>query len=76
DETLINGILDIKKKQKVLSTYLYGLPKILETSHSIDGNIHGTFNQCVAVTGRLSSTKPNLQNLDDTAQEFFISRYE
>jgi DNA polymerase I-like protein with 3'-5' exonuclease and polymerase domains len=37
--------------------------------------LHGQFNQCVAATGRLSSSNPNLQNLDSAAQDIFVSRY-
>lgn len=40
------------------------------------GWLHGQFNQCVAQTGRLSSSNPNLQNLDGEAQDIFISRYQ
>lgn len=40
------------------------------------GWLHGQFNQCVAATGRLSSSNPNLQNLDSAAQDIFVSRYE
>jgi DNA polymerase I-like protein with 3'-5' exonuclease and polymerase domains len=39
------------------------------------GMLHGQFNQCVAQTGRLSSSNPNLQNLDGAAQDIFISRF-
>ena len=37
--------------------------------------IHGQLNQCVAVTGRLSSSKPNLQNMDGSIGYLFGTRY-
>jgi DNA polymerase I len=40
------------------------------------GWLHGQFNQCTTSTGRLSSSNPNLQNLDGEAQDIFISRYK
>ena len=37
--------------------------------------IYGNLNQCVAVTGRLSSTKPNLQNVDPATKKYIETRY-
>jgi len=37
--------------------------------------IYGQLNQCVARTGRLSSSKPNLQNFDGEIKTLFYSRY-
>ncbi len=37
--------------------------------------IYGQLNQCVARTGRLSSSKPNLQNFDGEIKDLFGSRY-
>ena len=37
--------------------------------------LHGQLNQCVARTGRLSSSKPNLQNFDGEIKQLFGSRY-
>jgi len=48
-----------RKLQKVLGTYIIGL---LEQIRS-DGKLHGSFNQHGTVTGRLSSSNPNLQNI-------------
>lgn len=75
NKTLIEGILHIKENQKLNNTYFAGLPKLHEEMHFEDGIIHGQFNQCVARTGRLSSSKPNLQNLSEAAQKIFTSRY-
>src|SRR6185369_13081498 len=41
-----------------LNTYLGPLPSLISDD---DGRLHTTFNQTAAVTGRLSTTNPNLQ---------------
>lgn len=61
--------------EQTLSTYLNKIPEMIEGRHWENNIIHGQFNQCVARTGRLSSSKPNLQNLDTNLHHFFISRY-
>ena len=38
--------------------------------------LFSNLNQCTAVTGRLSSTKPNQQNFPPEAKTFCISRYK
>ena len=53
-------ILDIRELQKLKSTYVDALPKLINPK---DGRVHTSFNQAVAATGRLSSTNPNLQNI-------------
>jgi DNA polymerase-1 len=46
--------------QKLKSTYVDALPKLVRPD---TGRLHTSFNQAVAVTGRLSSSDPNLQNI-------------
>lgn len=53
-------ILEYRAISKLKSTYVDALPKLI---HEDTGRIHTDFNQCVAATGRLSSSNPNLQNI-------------
>jgi DNA polymerase-1 len=53
-------ILDFREYEKLRSTYVDALPKMI--SHR-DGRIHTDYRQAWAVTGRLSSNNPNLQNI-------------
>ncbi|MCD4793245.1 MAG: DNA polymerase I [Bacteroidales bacterium] len=57
---IINLILDYRGYAKLLSTYVRALPELINPK---TGKIHTSYNQAVTVTGRLSSTKPNLQNI-------------
>jgi len=53
-------IIDYRQLVKLENTYVSALPKMVNED---SGRIHSSFNQCVASTGRLSSTNPNLQNI-------------
>ena len=57
---IINEILEYRGVRKLLSTYIDPLPNYVS---SATGKIHTTFNQALTATGRLSSSKPNLQNI-------------
>lgn len=57
---ILSNIQDFKTYTKLHSTYV--LP-YLQVHIKSDGRVHGTFNQHVARTGRLSMENPNLQNL-------------
>ena len=52
-------VIDYRELEKLKTTYSDVLPTLIAS----DGRIHGTLNQTVAATGRLSSTDPNLQNI-------------
>lgn len=55
---VIDKILELSKLEKLNGTYYKGLTKLREEMGWDVGVLHGNFNQCVARTGRLSSTKP------------------
>lgn len=57
---VVDTILEHRKLSKLLSTYLVGLEPLVNKE---TGRIHTHFQQMVTVTGRLSSTEPNLQNI-------------
>ena len=57
---IINEILEYRAVKKLLSTYIEPFPNFVSSK---TGKIHTTFNQALTSTGRLSSSKPNLQNI-------------
>src|SRR5215204_2861439 len=59
DFEIAQMIIDYRELDKLKATYADALPKMINS----DGRIHGVLSQAVAVTGRLSSTEPNLQNI-------------
>lgn len=75
DSELVKSILKIKELQKLNSTYFGGLLSTLDKFNFEPGWIHGNFNQCVTRTGRLSSSKPNLQNAPEDLDAFLVSRF-
>lgn len=59
DYPIVEKILEYRQYTKLKSTYADGLATYIGE----DGRIHGTFNQTITATGRISSTEPNLQNI-------------
>ncbi|GAU08856.1 DNA polymerase I [Desulfoplanes formicivorans] len=56
---VINSILRYRTLEKLRSTYLEPLPKLVDR----ENRVHTHFNNLATATGRLSSSKPNLQNI-------------
>ncbi len=59
DYPIVADVLEYRQVAKLKSTYADGLSVFIRE----DGRIHGTFNQTITATGRISSTEPNLQNI-------------
>jgi DNA polymerase I len=57
---VLDWILEYRELSKLSSTYVNALP---EQVNPATGRVHSSFSQTVAVTGRLSSSNPNLQNI-------------
>lgn len=70
DQLLLRSSLE-----KQMSTYCFGTPKLMAEMNWEGNFLHGQLNQSVVVTGRLSCSKPNLQNQQDAMQVCFESRY-
>jgi DNA polymerase-1 len=60
EHPLPEKILDFRMLTKLRSTYVDALPALVNPK---TGRVHGSFNQTVAATGRLSSSNPNFQNI-------------
>ena len=57
---IVDDILTFRELTKLKSTYVDALPQLINPK---TGRVHTTYAQAVAVTGRLSSNNPNLQNI-------------
>ncbi len=56
---IVDNVLEYRNLAKIYTNYAVGLLDEIRE----DGKIHTIFNQCLTRTGRLSSSKPNLQNI-------------
>jgi DNA polymerase-1 len=56
---IVGDILEHREIQKLLSTYIDSIPKLLDE----EGRLHAEFLQTGTTTGRMASQNPNLQNI-------------
>lgn len=73
---IIKLVLERKGLLKSVSTYFHGFPKLYKEMQWSDNLIHGQLNHCRAVTGRLSSSKPNQQNLEPEIRKCIVTRFQ
>jgi DNA polymerase-1 len=66
DYPLPKVLLEYRGLAKLKSTYSDKLPRMINPS---TGRVHTSYNQAVAITGRLASSDPNLQNIPVRTQE-------
>jgi DNA polymerase-1 len=66
EHPIIESILRHREISKLKSTYIDSLPRLVDPT---TGRLHTRFNQTVATTGRLSSDRPNLQNIPIRTEE-------
>jgi DNA polymerase I-like protein with 3'-5' exonuclease and polymerase domains len=72
---LIELLLERAELAKLMDTYYGKLPQLLEKMEWGE-YLHGQYNQCVAATGRLSSSAPNMQNFSGDIDQLLMSRYD
>lgn len=60
EHPIIEHLMEYRQISKLKSTYCDGLRAVI---HADTGRIHSVFTQTVTVTGRISSTEPNMQNI-------------
>ncbi len=75
NKDLVSLLLERARIGKLKDTYYDGMARIASDMGWKDAHLHGQFNQCIVVTGRLSSSRPNLQNIPSEVYELIESSY-
>lgn len=73
---IIRLVQQFNKLDKRVGTYYHGLPKLYEEMEWTNSTLHGNLNTCATATGRLSSTKPNQQNMDHEIRRCIVTRFD
>jgi DNA polymerase-1 len=58
EDPWVQKLLELKQRETIVSTFLNVFPEV-----AVGGRLYGRFNQTGTVTGRLSSSGPNMQNI-------------
>jgi len=80
NDTEAHDFIEKLMRLSSVSSYLSNFVGGISVFKQADNILHANFNQCITATGRLSSTKPNLQNMPREStfpiRRVFISRFE
>jgi len=63
---VVDWVLEHRELSKLKSTYVDALPSAVD---AVTGRVHTSYSQTAVVTGRLSSSNPNLQNIPIRTEE-------
>ena len=74
-KSVVELILERRGNQTQIDRYFRGIPTKYRAMGWQDEIIHGQLHHCVAITGRLSSSQPNLQNIDERARSCLTTRF-
>src|SRR3990167_4152355 len=73
---VVELILDRRGTQTQIDRYFRGIPKKYIEMGWEDNIVHGQLHHVVAATGRLSSSNPNMQNLDERCRKYIQTRFK
>lgn len=73
---IVDLILERRGIKTQITRYFRGIPKKYNEMGWQDELIHGQLHHCVAATGRLSSSNPNQQNLDERCRVYLKTRFK
>lgn len=75
-KAIIKLVLERNTIDTQVNRYLHGIPRLYEEMDWTNSFIHGQLQHCTARTGRLASSKPNVQNLPPEANQFIQTRFQ
>lgn len=74
NKRIVQLLLELARLDKINGTYYLGIPEVNREMNWAPGVLHSNFNTTQTKTGRLSSNKPNQQNLSGDILDIFITR--